>query len=231
MVDLAQLINNITMQDTTGDGFKFDRASDAFGHYYSVINDDKNLQPNGTRAIYNCAFTIMRPMENEIEYDFRNWSQTYALREWLWYNSKSNNVLELQKYAPIWAKMHNGDGIVNSNYGYLWDRGKQLDYVAKELKRDPNSRRAWLSLYDGKENMLYDLDTPCTLAIGFRVFDGTLCMQVVMRSNDLWYGFCNDQYCFSMLQKTIAKMMDMPVGWYHHYAADMHLYEKHWDKA
>ena len=29
-------------------------------------------------------------------------------------------------------------------------------------------------------------------------------MCVVMRSNDLWFGFCNDQYCFSKLQELVA---------------------------
>ena len=33
-----------------------------------------------------------------------------------------------------------------------------------------------------------------------------------MRSNDIWYGFCNDQYQFSSLQQMIADRLSMDVG-------------------
>ena len=49
-------------------------------------------------------------------------------------------------------------------------------------------------------------------------------MAALMRSNDLWYGFCNDQYCFSMLQKLVADRLDIKVGEYYHYAHNLHLY-------
>ena len=46
-----------------------------------------------------------------------------------------------------------------------------------------------------------------------------------MRSNDIWYGFCNDQYQFSSLQKMIArKDCILTIGWYYHHAHNMHLY-------
>ena len=37
-------------------------------------------------------------------------------------------------------------------------------------------------------------------------------MCVTMRSNDLWYGFCNDQYCFSKLQKMISNELNIEVA-------------------
>ena len=55
----------------------------------------------------------------------------------------------------------------------------------------------------------YAKDTPCTYAVQFTVLNNKLNMSVVMRSNDLWYGFCNDQYCFSKLQQLVAERQDM----------------------
>ena len=49
-------------------------------------------------------------------------------------------------------------------------------------------------------------------------------MTVLMRSNDLWYGFCNDQYCFAQLQKMIAERLSVEVGTYYHFATNLHLY-------
>jgi len=49
-------------------------------------------------------------------------------------------------------------------------------------------------------------------------------MAVLMRSNDLWYGFCNDQYCFAMLHKMVAERLSIEMGDYYHFAHNLHLY-------
>ena len=57
-----------------------------------------------------------------------------------------------------------------------------------------------------------------------RVPYNKLNMCVTMRSNDLWYGFCNDQYCFSRLQLLISKELNIEIGTYYHFAHNLHLY-------
>ena len=51
-------------------------------------------------------------------------------------------------------------------------------------------------------------------------------MCVTMRSNDLWYGFCNDQYQFSKLQHYVWNRLgkDIEIGTYFHFAHNLHLY-------
>ena len=51
-------------------------------------------------------------------------------------------------------------------------------------------------------------------------------MSVVMRSNDLWFGFCNDQYQFSKLHRYIWGRLDagIEMGTYFHFAHNLHLY-------
>ena len=122
------------------------------------------------------------------------------------------------------------DGNVNSNYGYQWERGKQLDYVTEELKKNPQSRRASISIYDAKDRHNFKNDTPCTYAINFYILDNKLNMSVMMRSNDLWFGFCNDQYCFSKLQELISKRLSLDVGTYYHFANNLHLYNNFLNK-
>ena len=97
-------------------------------------------------------------------------------------------------------------------------------YRVQMLKDNPNTRQAALSIYDAKEITKYENDTPCTYAIQFTILNDRLDMSVVMRSNDLWYGFCNDQYCFSMLQKMIADELKIDSGTYYHFVHNMHLY-------
>jgi thymidylate synthase len=84
-----------------------------------------------------------------------------------------------------------------------------LSKVVDLLRDNPNTRKATISIYDGKEIDTYSKDTPCTYAVQFTILDGKLNMTVLMRSNDLWYGFCNDQFCFSRLQQTVADFLSI----------------------
>ena len=77
---------------------------------------------------------------------------------------------------------------------------------------------------DGKEISDYAFDTPCTYAVQFTIVNNRLDMCVTMRSNDLWYGFCNDQYQFSKLQETVSERLEIETGVYYHFAHNMHLY-------
>lgn len=117
---------------------------------------------------------------------------------------------------------------VRSNYGWQWQRNDQLLKVIQMLKENPYTRQAVISIYDGKEIDTYRNDTPCTYAVQFTILDGKLNMSVMMRSNDVWFGFCNDQYCFSKLQEKVAKEVGVEVGTYYHFAANMHVYERHY---
>jgi len=121
--------------------------------------------------------------------------------------------------------MTDENGEVNSNYGYQWQRYDQLSYVVNKLRDNPDTRHAAISIYDAKEHPKYGNDTPCTYAVQFSIINNKLCMSVYMRSNDIWYGFCNDQYQFASLQQMIADRLSIETGWYYHHAHNMHLYK------
>lgn len=207
---------------------KFNNANDAFSYMYFHIKEN-GIKIDDTLAIFNHGFYIENPLDNEIKVNWRKWKKDYAEYEWQWYLSENRSVEEIKKKAKIWDKMHNGDNIVNSNYGYQWNRNNQLDFIVNELSKNPNSRRAVISIYDGKEHSKHYFDTPCTLNIIFNITNGCLNMTVLMRSNDLWYGFCNDQYCFSKLQELISLKLSIKVGWYYHFVNNLHLYNRHLD--
>jgi thymidylate synthase len=206
---------------------RFENANDAFCYFFYLIKE-KGIKIQDTKALLNQGFYITNPLENKITANWRNWKKSYADIEWDWYLSKNRSVEEIKKHAKIWDRMHSGDNIVNSNYGYQWSREDQLDFVIKELKENPDSRRACITIYDGKDHQLHKLDTPCTLNIVFSITHSKLNMTVLMRSNDLWYGFCNDQYCFSRLQELISYELGISIGWYYHFVNNIHLYEKHY---
>ena len=203
----------------------FTNAQEAFEFFHMEIIL-KGSQKTDSFFLHNVGFYLKNPLDNEINTPLRKWSKKYAEREFKWYLSKDRSVAELKKFAPIWDRMHNGDNIVNSNYGYQWSRNNQIKFIVDELRSNNESRRAVITIYDGKEHDQHKYDTPCTLNVVFNIYEGKLNMSVLMRSNDLWYGFCNDQFCFSMLQKEIALQLEINVGWYYHFANDLHIYKK-----
>ena len=206
---------------------KFKTANEAFDYFedYIIIN---GVDFDDTKALFNVGFYIENPTSNLITNKRRNWKWDYAEAEWQWYLSGDRNIKKLGelygKVPEIWKRMANKKGDVNSNYGWQWKRNHQLDAVIDILKENPNTRQAAISIYDAKEIMHYYHDTPCTYAVQFTVLNNELNMSVVMRSNDLWYGFCNDQYCFSKLQELVATEVGLPIGTYYHFAHNLHLY-------
>ena len=205
----------------------FNNANSAFDYYKSQILS-KGVDFDNTKALFNVGFTIENPMDNHINCEQRNWKHEYAEAEWQWYLSGNNNINKLGeiygKVPEIWKQMANMKGDVNSNYGWQWQRNKQLARIIDMLRNNNNTRQAAISIYDAKEMKSYKYDTPCTYAVQFTIVDNKLNMCVTMRSNDLWYGFCNDQYCFSMLQQLVARELNIPVGNYFHFAHNLHLY-------
>ena len=205
----------------------FRNANEAYEFMHDTIIQH-GVEFDNTKALFNVGFYITDSQDNKIINKERNWKQDYAEAEWQWYLSGDRNIAKLGelygKVPEIWKRMADPDGNVNSNYGWQWQRNGQLQMVIETLRQDTETRQAAISIYDGKEINGYAFDTPCTYAVQFTVLDNKLNMSVVMRSNDLWYGFCNDQYQFSSLQMLVAYETGYEVGTYYHFAHNLHLY-------
>ena len=125
---------------------------------------------------------------------------TYVEREIKWYESMSFDVNDIPGDVPeVWQKVSSDEGLVNSNYGFLFfshGNADQFGHVVDELKRDKSSRRAvavytrptihYESQYHGMQDFI------CTNAVQYFVRDNCLDAVVQMRSNDAVYGYKND---------------------------------------
>ena len=217
---------NITMINTINNKV-FRNANEAYEYIHDQILQN-GVDFGDTKALFNVGFYITDPRDRKIINKERKWNEEYAEAEWQWYLSGDASIHKLGdiygKVPEIWKRMADQNGHVNSNYGYQWKRNDQIDMVVQMLKQNPETRQACISIYDGKEISDYAFDTPCTYAIQFTIVHGRLDMCVTMRSNDLWYGFCNDQYQFSKLQELMAFRLEIETGVYYHFAHNMHLY-------
>lgn len=159
----------------------------------------------------------------------------YIERELEWYKSQSLYVDDIPGDTPaIWKQVASDLGEINSNYGYLiWheENHNQYDNVLKELKANPNSRRA-VMIYN-RPSMHEDYkrdgmsDFICTYANTFLIRDGKLISHYLMRSNDAVFGYDNDIHWAMHVQKQLASDLGVECGDIIWTATNLHVYERH----
>lgn len=100
----------------------------------------------------------------------------------------------------------------------------QVNKVVNLLRREPNSRRAVISLWDSVNDMNSE-HPPCACIIQFMIRQGKLDAIAFFRSNDSWMAVLPDMIAMTRLASMIAEKLKVPVGQYIHFSASYHLYE------
>jgi len=174
------------------------------------------------------------------DYIIREPNFDYTEREIRWYESKSLNVYDIPGKVPeIWKQVSDKDGNINSNYGYLVhsdENGNQFLNCIRELKKNPNSRRAIMIYNRPSMHVDYNKDGMsdfiCTMFNSFYIRNNRLYSIYSMRSNDSVFGYCNDKiwasYIFEkvyrVLKETYRNLIQGDIIWQ---AASLHVYERH----
>lgn len=161
----------------------------------------------------------------------------YIERELEWYMSESLYVDDIPGETPqIWKDISSDEGKINSNYGwciYSEENGHQYKNVLRELKTNPNSRRA--AMIYNRPSMHLDFnrdgmsDFMCTFANTFMIRDGKLISHYVMRSNDAVFGYNNDVAWAKFVQGQLAYDLEIEVGDLIWTATNLHVYERHFE--
>lgn len=201
-------------------------------------------KPRGEKVkeIINYSIVLDNPRNRVVTFAERKTSMKYLLGEFIWYLSGSPNVQDINMYSKFWEAIAKEDGTVNSNYGTRifghsklypfnqWNKAKEL------LQKDKDSRQAIIRINHAEDYTYANKDVPCTLTLQFFIRNDALHLVVNMRSNDIWRGYCNDQFQFTMLQELMMLELrefypNLELGKYYHNAASMHIYEMHFDAA
>ncbi len=101
----------------------------------------------------------------------------------------------------------------------------QIPLVIKELRRNPDSRRAVIDVRDWGQDMGSN-DPACLQNIQFFIRSGSLHCKALFRSNDACKAAFMNAFALIMLQKRIADELDVPMGSYTHRANSFHCYER-----
>lgn len=112
--------------------------------------------------------------------------------------------------------------------GNLDEAFNQLVLVKKELRRNPASTRAVITIRDPEDFNLDD--PPCLQSIQFMIRNGRLDMYVMFRSNDAWNAFYMNAWGLMALQREMARKLCVKPGKYVHTANSFHVYARDFDK-
>lgn len=161
-----------------------------------------------------------------------------AMDEILWiYQKKSNNIHDLKSH--IWDAWADEDGSIGTAYGYVIGekfsyKGEmidQMDYVLKQLKENPYSRRIMTNMYQFHDLATGRLD-PCCYSMTYNVTQdeqGQLVLNAVLnqRSQDILTANNWNVCQYAILLMMVAQVNDMIAGELVHVIADAHIYDRH----
>lgn len=162
-----------------------------------------------------------------------------AMDEILWiYQKKSNNIKDLKPH--IWDSWADENGSIGTAYGYVvgekftykGEEIDQMDYVLKQLKENPYSRRILTNLYQFHDLATGHLD-PCCYSATYNVTkegdDLILNMVLNQRSQDVLAANNWNVAQYAILLMMVAQVNNMIPGELVHVIADAHIYDRHVD--
>jgi thymidylate synthase len=204
-----------------------------------IIDQGEIVKPRGmeTCEMLGLSFSIKNPRRRLTTLPGRAWSSALAVGELAWHLRGDTNVEPLAFYAPKWREFADNSGQVRGScYGAKIfesdSRGEsQWSRVKSLLSEDPYSRRAVLGFQGGGDLSSDVKDVSCTISLQFIVRDGLLHAFAAMRSNDAIWGVPYDLFLFTSFQEIMAAELGVGVGDYHHSAASMHIYSRHYELA
>lgn len=196
----------------------------------------RNLE---TKELISVTVQVNTPRDRLVANVYRKMSLKYLVGEWLWYERGSNSIDEISYYSPFWRKISDDGKTVNSAYGHrLFGFHSQFgvnqwEYAKGQLTDDINTRRAIMLIPSPVDMVKITKDFPCTISLQFLIRDNKLHLICNMRSNDLVLGFTYDAASFTMFQEKMlielqSKYPNLKMGYYYHFAASLHVYQRHY---
>ena len=171
-----------------------------------------------------------QPMERVIFDEVRDANPFLHFFESLWMLAGQNDLDFLSKFTKNMANFSDDGRTLNGAYGHRWRYhfgDDQLLAVVRLLRKDPDSRRAVISMWDGHKD-LWDMsskDLPCNTSVMFKIRQGYLDMTVTNRSNDIVWGcYGANAVHFSYLMQFVAESVGVKIGKYRQVSDDLHLY-------
>lgn len=176
-----------------------------------VVTDENDVT---TRELSNVMFQIENPQEVLFSNDFRSSKLNYIAREIAWYINGDENVKDISKYAPLWGRIADDNGMVHSNYGNtIFRKQNSFGYnswywAVSQMSKDRHTRKAYIPVSRMENLDPHTKDFVCCEGIHFSIRNNCLDMTVKFRSNDILLGLPNDIAFMGFLQTQMYNIMN-----------------------
>ncbi len=200
--------------------------------------DKKDRTGTGTKSIfgYQLRFDLAKGFPAVTTKKLHMKSIIYEL---LWFLRGDTNVRYLQDNGvAIWDEWANDEGELGPVYGAQWRSwptpdGRHIDQISQvlqEIKRNPDSRRLFVSAWNVAELERMALP-PCHAFFQFYVADNRLSCQLYQRSADIFLGLPFNIASYSLLTMMVAQVTGLRPGEFIHTLGDAHVYVNHFEQA
>lgn len=205
----------------------------ALFHIHVGAGDLREVRPRGvlTREFRTPVATVYdRPEECVLLDPVRDCNPFFHLYEALWMLAGRDDVARIKYYSPQIAAYSDDATTLHGAYGYRWRQYFEFDQLIELiqlLKRDPDTRRAVLAMWDGGDLQQTDAgrDVPCNATAFFQLREGELSLTVCNRSNDaVWGCYGANAVQFSILLQFMAAAVGARVGRYTQVSNSLHVY-------
>lgn len=168
----------------------------------SIVPTERNLD---TYEIENAVLNVQHPLEN--------------LEELLAFEKARGNDFGDNAHLEYWK------AVAKKLKKFPKSSVAQLDVIAEKLAKSPYNRHGYASIWAPSLDTVSSYPS-CIIGIYFNIRNECLNMTSLLRSNDAWGQALNDMYELVMIQKKMAKQLQIRMGTYSHFAMSYHLYIK-----
>lgn len=171
-----------------------------FGHRNMVAK--KSVQ-EGRVELQNVKIVVTNPVEESDE-TLRKYG--FSLQKFQGYQTR---ILEAAKPSDL------GYTYGNRLRGYFEHDGQPVDSLeiaAQRLREKPDSRHAYITLWDNSRDLPEGSDTPCFVTAFFRKFEGRLTLTATFRAHNAMEAWPENLYGLIAIQHFVAERAGMEPG-------------------
>ena len=173
--------------------------------------------------VFGERLTLTNPEARFIYTPGRPLNIGFAIGNFLYQLSGRDDVDMLEYYNPL-AMKFSDDGVrLHGAYGPRILH--QMDRIIGMLTSSPGSRRAVVTVFDGRIDHIESKDVPCPVSMQVLVRDEHVVMLTSFRSQNLLMVFPYDIFLFTLLHEWIAVHLGLPMGVHIQFCGSLHIYE------
>lgn len=199
-----------------------------------ILSSGESIRPRKgpAKELFGVLIEITNPLARISRTETRG-KPFSCLGELCWYLASSNDLDFIEYYISAYGGTDE-QGKIFGGYGprlFNWRGMDQFNQVADLIRRNPDTRRAVIQIFDAHDLLGDHKDIPCTCTLQFMLRENKLNLFTYMRSNDAYLGMPHDVFCFTMLQEIMARKLSAEIGTYKHAVGSLHLYDKNLKSA